>query len=325
MNDLIFLHNKDNFYDLIENLSATNNIEDILIEKDYWIMHALFSMQQLGFSFHLKGGTSLSKGYHCIHRFSEDIDIKIDPDEDKCGFKVYFGKNHDKSKHCDSRKNFFDWICAELEGKINGITDVTRYEQFDDPSGKYRNGGILLQYKSALMTASGIKNGILLEVGFGKTAPSIKKNISSWAYDDGSKRFNIIDNRAVNVPCYEPRYTFVEKLQAIVRKYRLYKEKEKSSTLPDNFIRHYYDLYQLINREDVQNFIGSDEYNEFKSQHFGKYDDTNINNCGAFKLQDPNDKKVFDNAYNRSEDLYYMDRPSFQQILDRISQDIERL
>jgi predicted nucleotidyltransferase component of viral defense system len=43
------------------------------VEKDYWIMHGLYGLQQMGMSFELKGGTSLSKGYGIIERFSEDI------------------------------------------------------------------------------------------------------------------------------------------------------------------------------------------------------------------------------------------------------------
>ncbi|MEA2882414.1 MAG: hypothetical protein QOH32_1670, partial [Bradyrhizobium sp.] len=42
--------------------------------KDYWIMHSLYGLQKLGLIFELKGGTSLSKGFKIIDRFSEDID-----------------------------------------------------------------------------------------------------------------------------------------------------------------------------------------------------------------------------------------------------------
>jgi len=39
-------------------------IDPYLVEKDYWIMHALWGLQQQGFQFELKGGTSLFKGYY---------------------------------------------------------------------------------------------------------------------------------------------------------------------------------------------------------------------------------------------------------------------
>lgn len=42
-------------------------------------MHALYGLKTQGFKFELKGGTSLSKGFGIIHRFSEDIDIQLLP------------------------------------------------------------------------------------------------------------------------------------------------------------------------------------------------------------------------------------------------------
>ena len=96
----VCLHNRADFRELVEITATAMNIMDpSLVEKDYWLMHVLWGLQQQGFVFHLKGGTSLSKGYGCIHRFSEDIDIKIEPDEGLCGFKVYAGRNHDAPKH----------------------------------------------------------------------------------------------------------------------------------------------------------------------------------------------------------------------------------
>jgi predicted nucleotidyltransferase component of viral defense system len=42
-------------------------------------MHVLYGLKNQGLAFELKGGTSLSKGYKIIKRFSEDIDIYIHP------------------------------------------------------------------------------------------------------------------------------------------------------------------------------------------------------------------------------------------------------
>ena len=74
-----YLHNHKNFRELLRIVGAELNIEPGLVEKDYWIMHVLYGLKQQGFQFELKGGTSLSKGYGIIHRFSEDIDIHIKP------------------------------------------------------------------------------------------------------------------------------------------------------------------------------------------------------------------------------------------------------
>lgn len=88
----VFLHDTPDFGDLIEVLAGQMGIDPGLVEKDYWIMQALWGLQAGGFAFELKGGTSLSKGYQLIHRFSEDIDILIHPDGD-----LPVGRNHTKA------------------------------------------------------------------------------------------------------------------------------------------------------------------------------------------------------------------------------------
>jgi predicted nucleotidyltransferase component of viral defense system len=67
------LHDRPDFRDLIAATARAEGIDPGLVEKDYWVMHALWGLQQQGFVFQLKGGTSLSKGWKLIDRFSEDI------------------------------------------------------------------------------------------------------------------------------------------------------------------------------------------------------------------------------------------------------------
>jgi predicted nucleotidyltransferase component of viral defense system len=88
-----FLHNHRQFGDLIRIVATEQGIEPALIEKDYWIMQSLYGLQQLGLAFELKGGTSLSKGHGLIDRFSEDIDIRIEPPANP---PVMTGRNHNK-------------------------------------------------------------------------------------------------------------------------------------------------------------------------------------------------------------------------------------
>jgi predicted nucleotidyltransferase component of viral defense system len=88
-----FLHNHPEFPELIRIVAQQKGVDPALVEKDYWIMHGLYGLQQLSLTFELKGGTSLSKGFQIINRFSEDIDIRIEPPKDQ---DVTTGRNHDK-------------------------------------------------------------------------------------------------------------------------------------------------------------------------------------------------------------------------------------
>jgi hypothetical protein len=74
-----YLQNHPEFSDLIRIVAEEKGIDPALVEKDHWIMHCLYGLQKLDFIFQLKGGTSLSKGHGIISRFSEDIDILIEP------------------------------------------------------------------------------------------------------------------------------------------------------------------------------------------------------------------------------------------------------
>jgi hypothetical protein len=58
----------------------------------------------------------------------------------------------------------------------------------------------------------GLREGVLLEVGFDAVTPNAPKDISSWVYDHATGKVDIIDNRATAVPCHDPGYTFGEKL-----------------------------------------------------------------------------------------------------------------
>jgi hypothetical protein len=320
----IYLHEHPEFKQLLSIVASEQGIDSPgLCEKDYWLMHVLHQLKNAGLNFELKGGTSLSKGYQAIHRFSEDIDIRIEPDESKTKFKVYYGKNQDDQKHRESRKRYFDWISEFLSDKIHGAVEVKRDLTFDDQD-KFRNGGIQVVYSPFFPPVEGVRPFILLELGFDRTAPNQPLMISSWAYDRAATTSgaDVVDNRAIDVACYEPKYTFVEKLQAIVKKYRQYKL-GKQDTLPANFIRHYYDLYQLIERKDVQEFIGTDEYEKHKVERF-KGEDLNISNSGALKL-DVSDFKRFEFEYQRTAALYYRSRPQFREMMLKLGAWTERL
>ena len=54
-----FVHELSDAKSLFETLGAEKNLPPVLIEKDYWVMHCLWGLQQNDFRFEMKGGTSL--------------------------------------------------------------------------------------------------------------------------------------------------------------------------------------------------------------------------------------------------------------------------
>jgi len=168
-----FLHERSDFKALVETVADSEKINDsALVEKDYWIMHAIFGLKHLGLTFELKGGTSLSKGFGIIQRFSEDIDIRIEPFD---GLQVDTNPNHEKTAHIESRRVFYEKLRDKI--KIPGITTVDRDTTYDDET--LRNAGLRLSYETHFGSIAGLKDGILLEVGFDQTAPNRSVTISS--------------------------------------------------------------------------------------------------------------------------------------------------
>lgn len=85
---------------IISEIGRQKQIGDLAIEKDYWVsvlLQAIFSLPY-GKHFVFKGGTSLSKGWNLINRFSEDIDLAIDREY------LGFGGDLDKKGRTKLRK-----------------------------------------------------------------------------------------------------------------------------------------------------------------------------------------------------------------------------
>ncbi|MCB9285083.1 MAG: nucleotidyl transferase AbiEii/AbiGii toxin family protein [Lewinellaceae bacterium] len=69
-------HRTDQFEDAVNAAAAHFGMRPVFVEKDYWVTFALKNLSQSeeAKSTVFKGGTSLSKVYACINRFSEDVD-----------------------------------------------------------------------------------------------------------------------------------------------------------------------------------------------------------------------------------------------------------
>ena len=312
-----YLHNHPEFDDLVRTVGRERGLDASLVTKDYWIMHVLYGLKKGGFKSRLKGGTSLSKGFEIINRFSEDIDIRIEPPPE---MNVKTGRNQEEKADCESRRVFYDWLASEI--KIDGIEIVERDTAFDDE--KYRSGGIRLHYRSAASAIEGVKPGILLEVGFDQVTPNKPRNISSWALAFAQeKKMAVKDSIAIDIHCYDPRYTFVEKLQTIAKKYN---QHQSTKALPSNFIRHYYDVMCLLEVKEVRDFIGTEAYLKHKEERFrGNLRGLDLSRCEAFLLSKKATRDLFLSEYEKTKSLYYSRRPSFDEILDCIKKYLPNL
>jgi len=126
-----------------------------------------------------------------------------------------------------------------------------------------------------------------------------------------------IDNTARQVPCYDMRYTFVEKLQTIVTKFR---QEMADGKERKNYMRQYYDVYCLLQKKAVQEFLGTDEYLMHKEKRFPKIDkSTEIQHNEAFLLSSGKTRSTFSERYHATSSLYYQGQPDFDEVIEGIS------
>ncbi|MDA9004158.1 nucleotidyl transferase AbiEii/AbiGii toxin family protein, partial [bacterium] len=157
---------------------------------------------------------------------------------------------------------------------------------------------------------------------FDDVAPNQSMDISSWAYDHAATMVDVVDNRAKGVACYHAGYTLVEKLQAISTKYR---KQQETGGFPVNFMRHYYDVYCLLQQSTVLEFIGTDDYNTHKKRRFPGGDNPVIAKNEAFLLGDNSVYKDYEQAYQKTKGLYYDEQPEFSAIMKKIKNHVDEL
>lgn len=114
----------------------------------------------------------------------------------------------------------------------------------------------------------------------------------------------------------------MEKLQTISTKYRRWRE---SGEFPANFLRHYYDIYCLLDVPSVAAFIGTEAYELRKDQRFRTGDEKVIARNPGFLLTDEEERRRFVMEYRKTAALYYRGQPEFEDLLGRINQYLSRL
>jgi hypothetical protein len=302
---LDFFHRHPGAPKIIRSIADEFMISPLLIEGDYWVSHCLWGMQQCGLNFRLKGGTALAKGWRCIDRFSQDVDMRFD-------LPVDLNLKSEGPRAQAARKAYFD----DLAGKIL-IPDIQTVRMPDEDDDKARNAGIRLVYSSFVVP--GHTDGILLEAGYSTVEPSEPRDFVSWAMERAARIPGITDTRALGIPCFNPEYNFVEKLQAVTRRFRQYLGLAgKSDVLPRNWIRHYYDLYRLLELDRVKDFLGTLEYRAWKEKTVREPDREMFASKASFNLPDPKFLAHFEAEYEFILGSLYHTRPTFKEVIARL-------
>jgi len=138
------------------------------IEKDWWIMMTLKALFSASFAEHVvfKGGTSLSKGWNLIERFSEDIDLAID--RTLFGFGGELSKRDIKNLRKKSEKYIRETVLNELIEQLNvlGINEQFYTLTLQDPEITINDPQvIILKYSSDYRKSPYIADMVKIEIG----------------------------------------------------------------------------------------------------------------------------------------------------------------
>ncbi|HZT18741.1 MAG TPA: nucleotidyl transferase AbiEii/AbiGii toxin family protein, partial [Dongiaceae bacterium] len=241
---------------------AARGVANTIIEKDFWVcwtLKRLFALQGDEFAnLVFKGGTSLSKAYGAIRRFSEDIDLSID----RAGLG-YAGEHGPKEEELSRKKagQLIEDLVANVERHIAKKLLPALQRAIADQLGNPKDGGwsleidphdaqtVNFQYPAALEAPhyewmAYITPRVKLELGArGDPWPTEEKIIRPYAAEDFPDFFEEPDT---NVIVLSARRTFWEKATALHAE----AHRPRESPTPRYFSRHYYDVAMLLDTED---------------------------------------------------------------------------
>jgi len=240
---MTFVHDDRDFPALLNLVAEETRIGPELVEKDYWVTHCLWALHRTGLELWFKGGTSLSKGYGIIQRFSEDLDLMVQHGTVRDLPPVTNWTSVNKGPVA-ARRAFYDALPRAFD-----IPDV-KVETDEKRPDKYARGIDLIgQYPGVLLAQllPEMRPHVLFEIGRARVVPFIERPITSFVHDFLESRGQLksyVDNRPSAVRCVHPLVTLLEKLDALARRYA------RDSMEPDGFVRHYEDVAHIIRALD---------------------------------------------------------------------------
>jgi hypothetical protein len=293
------------FKDLLRAVADEKRQRAAIVEKDYYLCRALnaLSASQKG-RFILKGGTSLSKGWNLLDRFSEDLDILVRTEEGWGG-----------SKRDTRLKTLRDTI-AETKGfELDREDKRTRAETGVSRSAVYR-------YESVTSDVPGLGRNVLFEAGYrGSADAAVKRTILSmvaeYAKDNGQENL-AEDLQDFEIELQDLRRTFVEKLFAIHAAY--------TKDLANNRMRHYYDLSRLCGQAEIQSYVGTGAYRacvaDVKRICRDSFPDQAVPDGDSFKdspaFQVSETFAELERNYKREAEIFFSEPPTLEAIFEEI-------
>lgn len=314
--------------DLFNETAARMGLNPVIIEKDFWvcwILKQLFTIEEFDRRLIFKGGTSLSKCFNLIQRFSEDIDIAVD--FEKLGF---VGEKDPRRVELSYTKRAVllnemltvcqDYIAGEfvpiLSTEIKDILGANDWQlqiNSNDPNVVEFEYPISIEVKLDY-----IRPRVILELGtHAEPVPNENYNVKPFAAEYFPKLFI---EPACSVATVVAKRTFWEKATILHVEYH----RPKSKPIPLRYSRHYADVAVMSRAQVVDDALADLELLKSVTNHkdlfyhsaWAKYDQA----CpGSFHLI-PRDERlpVISRDYQEMSAMFFNEPPGFESILEQL-------
>ena len=303
------------------------------VEKDFWVcwtLRELFTLPGIGEHLTFKGGTSLSKAWNLIHRFSEDIDLIVDKDA------LGFGGDAapDKAPSNKQRRARLEALMASCRLWVQGTLQPALASRIADALGPEAwklevdpdmpDGQCLLFHYPSVFPANSA----------GYVPPQVKIELGArsddWPHEEKSiqpyviEQFPALDNDAVApVRVLAAERTFWEK--ACLLHEETFRPADKPRKL--RMARHYYDLYCLLRAGIGKQALANTALFQRVAEHreiFFRYSwvDYTTHKPGTFRLSPPAEQLPnWRSDYQAMlGPMFFGDVPDFDEIMRAVSE-----
>ncbi|MEF9895577.1 MAG: nucleotidyl transferase AbiEii/AbiGii toxin family protein [Clostridia bacterium] len=308
---------------LFHNTAMKKGLSDAIVEKDFWVCWTLYylfesSLWRHGLAF--KGGTSLSKCYGIIKRFSEDIDLILDwRILGYCTNEMWGARsNTQQERYCkEINGRTADFLANEFLPTLTRDFGKLLPHPFGLSIDACDPQTVCFDYPKCFQTEY-VLGTIRLEIGaLAAWTPAQTRRITPYCAECYGALF---EQPSAQVLTVSAARTFWEKVTI------LHKEAFRTNgKLPPRYSRHYYDLY-CMDKLTVKGAAYADlELLErvvaFKARFYhsnaARYD---LAHPGTMRLMPPQDCLIGLAAdYEQMQDMLFGDKPSFGKVIETIA------
>ncbi|MGA2179326.1 MAG: nucleotidyl transferase AbiEii/AbiGii toxin family protein [Verrucomicrobiota bacterium] len=318
---------------IIRETAAQHGLLPVMVEKDFWVswtLAVLFAHPEFGHQLVFKGGTSLSKVFSVIKRFSEDIDLSVSP--------AFLGISEESVEQAGSRNKRAERMKELEEACIERVRGrfLPELERIASKTlGNAAGGSAWMEFQVDATTHSPVvlfhypctePSGFeylrrFVKMEFGSLTdqrPAGTYAVQPWVAEVFPKVF---EDFRCELMALELERTFWEKATILHSEYY----RDRAKPIRDRFSRHYSDMAALARHAVAERALARNDLRQrvanWKSRFFAaswaRYD---LARPGTFRLAPPEFRLAeLEKDHHAMRDMFLVEPPSFESVIKTVS------